>query len=179
MRVRLWVVAGIFVTGVGLGHTATKVLSTQPRHQPTVQDALRMVNQPAPDFMLPSPNKQIHLGAFKGKVVLLNFWESSCPYCRQVITQLVPLQRKFKPKGFEVIGVLLDEDDAKVVKALSNALALNYPVAIGNEGVAKQYGGILATPTSFLIDRKGRVARVFLGSTSGESLESAVQELIL
>jgi peroxiredoxin len=134
----------------------------------------------APDFSLPSyeDNQPIELSSYKGKVVLVNFWATWCPPCRAEIPDFIQVQDRLRAQGFAIIGVSLDEGGAGVVAPFVKDFGINYPVAMGDQEVVSRYGGIRGIPTSFLIDREGRIAHVFPGMISGDTLEQAVKALL-
>jgi len=132
----------------------------------------------APDFSLKDANgKLIRLADYKGKVVLLNFWATSCGPCKLEIPWFVEFQKTYKDKGFAVIGVALDEE-WDVVKPYIAARQVNYPVVVGTEAVDKAYGGIEALPTTFVIDRQGRIASTHVGLIPKKDYESEIQQLL-
>lgn len=128
-----------------------------------------------PDYL---GRERIRLSSYRGKVLLLNFYEASCQHCREEIPDLNILYRRLKPQGFEIIGISLHRDDRKSVVRLAEQLKVSYALALGNEEVVKRYGGIEGAPTSFLIDRQGRIVRVFPGSVDRMTLWKAVQPLL-
>lgn len=138
------------------------------------------LRQQAPDFSLPAyqGNKLITLSDYRGKVVLVNFWATWCPPCRREIPDFIKIQERLRPQGFEILGISLDQGGAADVAPFAKDMGINYPVAIGDAAVAERYGGIRGIPTSFLLDREGRVARVFPGMIEGALLEASVKPLL-
>ncbi len=115
--------------------------------------------QDAPDFELAdATGETFHLSDYRGRVVLLNFWASWCDPCKQEMPWFTEFQRTRADKGFVVIGVSMDEDGWRAVRPLMAALKINYRVAIGDDALAKKYGGIDTLPETLLIDREGRIA---------------------
>jgi peroxiredoxin len=133
----------------------------------------------APDFALKdSDGKVVRLSDYKGKVVLLDFWATWCGPCRLEIPWFMEFQRKLKDKGFLVLGVSMDDDGWDAVKPFVNDLGINYRVVMGNDSTADQFGGIEALPTTFLIDRDGKIAAVHVGLTSKSEIEDGIEELL-
>jgi len=133
----------------------------------------------APDFSLKDADgKVVHLSDYKGKVVLLDFWATWCGPCKIEIPWFMDMQRKNKDKGFEVLGVAMDDEGWEVVKPFLTDLGVNYRVVIGNDGTADMYGGVDALPTTFLIDRSGKIAAVHVGLASKKDFEDGIQELL-
>jgi len=115
--------------------------------------------KPAPEFTLTdSSGAQVKLSDYKGKVVLLNFWATWCGPCALEIPWFMEFEQQYKSKGFEVLGVSMDDDGWKAVKPYIAEHKLNYRVLLGNDSVSQLYGGLDALPTTYIIDRDGKVA---------------------
>jgi len=135
--------------------------------------------RPAPEFALKDADgKVVHLSDYKGKVVLLDFWATWCGPCKIEIPWFMEMQRKNKDKGFEVLGVAMDDEGWEVVKPFVTKMAVNYRMMIGNDVTAQAYGGVDALPTTFLIDRTGKVAAVHVGLTSKRDFEDGIEQLL-
>jgi peroxiredoxin len=133
----------------------------------------------APDFALKDVDgKIVHLSDYKGKVVLLDFWATWCGPCKIEIPWFMEMQRKNKDRGFEVVGVAMDDEGWEVVKPFLATLAVNYRVVMGNDTTASIYGGVDALPTTFLIDRTGKIAAVHIGLSSKKEFEDGVEQLL-
>jgi peroxiredoxin len=130
----------------------------------------------APNWQLRDINGEpISLADFKGKVVILDFWATWCPPCRQEIPGFVTLQRKYQDKGLVIIGVSLDKQGPSVVKPFMRELGMNYRVVMGDEKIVSDYGGIEAIPTTFIIDRQGKVVTVHQGFTDNATFEAEIR----
>jgi peroxiredoxin len=101
----------------------------------------------------------VRLSDFKGKVVLLNFWASWCPPCRDELPGFQRVYLAYHDKGFAVIAVAIDEITPSVV----NELGFIFPVVTVNERVSRDYGNIGSIPVSFLIGKDGRIIRKVKG----------------
>ena len=135
--------------------------------------------KPAPDFTLKDADgRVVHLSDYKGKVVLLDFWATWCNPCRLEIPWFIDLQRKHKQRGFEVLGVAMDDEGWEAVKPFLSELGVNYRVVMGNDATASLYGGVDALPTTFLIDRTGKIAAVHVGLASRKDFEDGVEQLL-
>ena len=133
----------------------------------------------APEFELKDPDgRSVRLSDYRGKVVLLNFWATWCGPCTVEVPWFVEFERRLKDRGFAVLGIAMDEDGWDVVRPFMERLRVNYRVLLGNDQVAQAYGGVDSLPTSFLIDREGRVARVHVGLVSRSRYENELQELL-
>ena len=135
--------------------------------------------KPAPDFTLKDADgKMVRLSDFKGKVVLLDFWATWCGPCKIEIPWFIELQRKHKDRGFEVLGIAMDDEGWEVVKPFAARMGINYRIVIGNDTTAQLYGGIDALPTTFLIDRDGKIAAAHVGLASKKDFDNGVEELL-
>lgn len=133
----------------------------------------------APGWQLQNiEGKPIKFSDFKGKVVLLNFWATWCPPCRAEIPDLVSLEQQYSPRGLVVLGVALDRGGASVVKPFVKKMGINYTVVIGNRETADAYGGIEAVPTTFIIDRNGKVVSEQEGAADRATFEAAIKPLL-
>jgi thiol-disulfide isomerase/thioredoxin len=125
------------------------------------QPSIRFVRSPdpAPEFKLTDlDGKSVTLEGARGKVVLVNFWATWCGPCRAEISDLVELQNKYKDH-FQILGLVVDEDDPETVKRFVAKTPINYPVALATDEIRMQYGGVVALPTSFLLDTEGRIVQ--------------------
>ena len=133
----------------------------------------------APDFALKDADgKVVHLSDYKGKVVVLDFWATWCGPCRIEIPWFTDLQRNKKDRGFEVLGVSMDDEGWEVVKPFIADVGVNYRVVMGNDATAQAYGGVDALPTTFLIDREGKIAAVHVGLASKKDIVDGVEQLL-
>jgi peroxiredoxin len=135
--------------------------------------------QKAPNFSLQTQNgKVIELSKLKGKVVLVNFWATWCPPCRAEIPDFIEVYNMYKSKGFEIVGIALDEEGWSKVAPYIEKAKMNYPVVLGSAKVVQQYGGIEGIPTTFIIDKNGYIADSQVGLLSKELLEKALKSLL-
>jgi peroxiredoxin len=135
--------------------------------------------QAAPDFTLKDADgKTVHLSDYKGKVVLLDFWATSCGPCRIEIPWFTHLEREKKDRGFEVLGVAVNEDGWDDVKPFLARMKVNYRVVMGDDRTAEAYGGIDAIPTTLLIDKQGKIAAIHVGLADPKDFEDGVEALL-
>jgi cytochrome c biogenesis protein CcmG/thiol:disulfide interchange protein DsbE len=133
----------------------------------------------APDFALKDVNGHtVKLSDYRGKVVLLDFWATWCGPCQIEIPWFKEFEQQNKDRGFAVIGVAMDEEGWEVVKPFAQHIGINYRLVIGNDSIARQYGGVDALPTTFLIDRDGRIASIHIGLSGKRDFENGIQELL-
>jgi peroxiredoxin len=125
--------------------------------------------KPAPDFTLKDANgTTVKLSDYKGKVVLLDFWATWCGPCKIEIPWFMEFEQAYKDKGFAVVGVSMDEEGWTAVKPYIQDRKINYRILLGNEQVGQLYGGLDSLPTTMLIDRAGRIAKVHIGLETGK-----------
>lgn len=133
----------------------------------------------APDFTLKDADgRSVRLSDYRGKVVLLDFWATWCGPCAMEIPWFMDLERRQKDHGFAVLGVSMDDEGWEAVKPFVSKLGVNYRVLMGNDYTAQLYGGVDALPTTFLIDREGRIAAVHVGLADRRDFEDGVQRLL-
>ena len=133
----------------------------------------------APDWQLKGlDGKTIHSGDFKGKVVILDFWATWCGDCRAEIPSFIALQKQYEKQGLVVIGASVDEGGANVVKPFAQKLGMNYTVGLADDQVQQAFGGIEATPTTFVIDRGGHIVKKHLGLTEKDEFEAEIKPLL-
>ena len=115
---------------------------------------------------------------WKGKVILINFWATWCPPCREEIPLFIELQKKYQAKGFQMVGIALDR--AKAVKTYAKEIGINYPILVADtEGmdVMLNYGG-RALPFSVLITRDQLIHSRKLGVFKKEELDPLITKLL-
>jgi peroxiredoxin len=135
--------------------------------------------KPAPDFRLASAGGgSVQLSRYRGRVVLLNFWATTCGGCKLEIPWFMEFQTRYKSRGLVVIGVSMDDDGWKSVKPYSKEKKINYPIVVGNEDVARLYGGVEALPMTLLIDRDGMIAVSYTGVVDKEACETGIRRLL-
>ena len=133
----------------------------------------------APQFTLhDASGKEAKLSDYKGKAVLLNFWATWCGPCKLEIPWFIEFQRKYRDQGLAVLGVSMDDDGWKVITPYVQKVGMNYTVLLGNEDIAKLYGGVEGLPTTFLIDRTGKIAAMHTGIVSKNAYEGEILELL-
>ena len=132
----------------------------------------------APEFNLKDADgKSARLSDYRGKVVLLNFWATWCGPCKVEIPWFIEFERKHKDQGFAVVGISMDEDGWQSVKPFISEAGINYRVLMGDEAISGLYGGVDSLPTTFILDRDGRIAATHLGLVSKGTYEHDLAEL--
>ncbi|TVP76249.1 MAG: TlpA family protein disulfide reductase [Puniceicoccaceae bacterium] len=115
---------------------------------------------------------------FAGKVVMVDFWATWCPPCRRMIPGMVELQAQYQDQGLAIIGISLDQAGPEVVRAFNEEFGVNYTSLMGDEAVVNAFGGVEGIPTSFLIDREGRIVNKHVGYVSKRQLEAEIKSLL-
>lgn len=114
---------------------------------------------------------------WKGKVVLLAFWATWCPPCREEIPTFIELQAKYKDR-LQIIGVSEDDDPPEKVLQFARQKGINYPIIMATPDLIAKYGGVPALPTAFLIDTQGRVVQKHVGLSSFDLYDREVRALL-
>jgi cytochrome c-type biogenesis protein len=126
----------------------------------------------------------VSLASLKGKVVLVNFWATWCDPCRAEIPMLINLRHHYGPEGFQVLGVAMDDDGKSVVQPFvqnvkfdvaGHPTNMDYPILLGNDDISTKFGGLLGMPTSFLINRDGKIAKKYIGILTEDEITKDVQ----
>jgi cytochrome c biogenesis protein CcmG/thiol:disulfide interchange protein DsbE len=155
---------------------AALILTKQPAMS---KDKDAGLGKKAAEFTLTDINgARKSLSDFKGKVIILDFWATWCPPCRQEIPHFISLYDQYKGQGLEIIGIALDNGGAGVVSAFSGRNKINYTVLLGNDEVSDLYGGIAAIPTTFILDKDGNIRKKYIGYNEKEVFERDIKELL-
>jgi len=135
--------------------------------------------QKAPGFTLPGQNKNIQLSKYRGKVVYLDFWASWCEPCKRSFPWMNELQALYGEEGFEIIAVNLDTS-RKDAEAFLKEMPAKFDVAFDKSGKTAQAYNLKAMPSSFLIDRNGKLVHKSLGYRIEEKkiVEKKIQKLV-
>ncbi len=133
----------------------------------------------APDWALKNVDgKTVKLSDYKGKVVILDFWATWCPPCRAEIPSFVELYKKYSQDGLVVVGVSVDEEGPSVVKPFIKRNKIEYPIVMADGKIEQAYGGVEAIPTTFIINREGKIVNKHVGLTSKEEFEKEIKPLL-
>jgi thiol-disulfide isomerase/thioredoxin len=170
-------ISGRFAT-MALATSLLVGCSSAPSHART-ELSVAEERKAAPDFSLRDANgAPLRLSDFKGKVLLLNFWATWCGPCKIEIPWFIEFENIYKNRGFAVLGVSMDDDGWRAVKPYLWEKAVNYPVVLGDGPVARMYGGVESLPTTFLIDRDGRIAAEHVGLAGKSTYEGQILKLL-
>ncbi len=136
------------------------------------------VGEAVPDFARADLHgNQVRLSSHRGKLVLLNFWATWCPPCREELPVFSRWQQEFKARGLQVIGVSMDDARSEVERFLAQYPA-TFPIVMGDARFAEQFGGVLGLPLTYLIDAQGRVVARYQGEADLAKMEMKVKELL-
>jgi thiol-disulfide isomerase/thioredoxin len=123
----------------------------------------------APGFdlkVLDGNGKTMKLSSLRGKAVIVDFWATYCGPCKVEMPWFVELQKKYGPEGLQIVGVAIDDAGEKAISDFTKKMGINYPILIGTEKVAAAYGGLDGLPTTFFLDRSGKIIDRQLGLIS-------------
>ncbi len=133
----------------------------------------------APNFSLTSTGgKTISLSEYKGKVVVLDFWATWCPPCKAEIPDYIKLYSEYRKRGFQMLGISVDQGGVNTVKTFMKKHGINYPVMLATDEVIAAYGGIRGIPTTFVIDKEGNIVEKFEGYRPASQFENLIHKLI-
>ncbi len=162
-----------------LAMLATGKYLVRPRQHGAVTLVGDVRGIPAPDFALTSlDGKIVKLSDYRGKAVLLNFWATWCSPCKVEMPWFVDLQKKYGGDGLVVLGIAMDDTETDKIAQFASEMGVNYPVLLGTDKVSEQYGNVEYLPTSFYIDREGKIVGKGTGLLGRAEIEENVQKAL-
>ena len=133
---------------------------------------------PSSQFLL-LDGKSITTADLRGKVTLVNFWATTCVTCVKEMPQLVNTFQKYQGQGFETVAVAMSYDPPNWVNTYARTRKLPFKVALDSSGeVAKAWGDVQLTPTTFLLDKQGRIVKRYVGEPDFPALHRLLEELL-
>jgi thiol-disulfide isomerase/thioredoxin len=168
---------------------ATPAASADAGGTPEEEVKSPLEGKSAPPFTLETlQGQKVSLASYKGKAVLVNFMATWCAPCKVETPWLIQLRKQYAPQGFEILGISTDEldkddkkmneqDKADIAKFVSN-MHIDYPVLIDGDSISHPYGGIDALPTSFFLDRSGKVIAATVGLHDRDELEANIKKAL-
>jgi peroxiredoxin len=136
--------------------------------------------KPAPDVTFSSlTGEKFTTQSLRGKVVMVNFWATDCATCVHEMPQMVSTYNKYKDKGLEFVAVAMSSDPPNYVLNFTETRKLPFKVALDVQGdVAKSFGNVRMTPTTFVIDKNGNVIKRFVGEPDFKSLHQLLEKAL-
>jgi peroxiredoxin len=123
--------------------------------------------------------QQRHTRQLQGQVVLVNFWATSCGSCVAEMPALVATYQRFRAQGFQTLAVAMDYDPPAAVADFAESRQLPFPVVIDNTGaIARGFGPVSLTPTTFLINKRGQIVKRYLGPPDFVALQRLIEQLL-
>jgi thiol-disulfide isomerase/thioredoxin len=122
--------------------------------------------------------RPLSLADYRGKVVLINFWATWCPPCRQEIPDLIKMQRQYQKKGLQIIGITYPPETLSEVRGFARKLRMNYPIALGTKASKAQFTSSETLPVTVVIDRDGAVRGVIEGIMYSDEFDQKVKPLL-
>ena len=133
---------------------------------------------PASTFVLLDGSTR-HTADLKGRVTLVNFWASSCVACVQEMPRFAQLYQRFQSQGYATMAVAVQYDPPTFVMRFAEKHQLPFDVAIDNTGaLARAWGDVEFTPTSFLLDRQGRIVKRYVGEPDFAEMQRLIEQLL-
>lgn len=133
----------------------------------------------APDFSLQNTNgKTVRLSDYTNKVIILNFFATWCPPCREEIPDFIELVNTTDKERFVIIGISIEKGDIGTVRRFAAERRINYPILVDDGFASKAYGSISSIPTTFIIDRKGNIVEKIVGSRTKREFEDKIKPLL-
>jgi len=130
----------------------------------------------APDFELQTlDGKSVRLSDFRGQAVLLNFWATWCGPCKIEMPWLVEFQKQYGPRGLRILGIAMDDAGQKAIADFAREMGVNYTILQGKESMADLYGGLAGLPSSFYVDRAGKIVDHHVGLVSRSDIEEKIK----
>lgn len=131
------------------------------------------------DFSLPKAtgDGSVDLKQFDGTIRVVDFWATWCPPCRMAIPGLNQLYRKYKDQGVSVVGISVDENP-KALVGFDKEAHIEYASLLTSEQAEEAFGGIVGLPTTFVVDRQGKVFKSYVGEVDRDELEADIQALL-
>lgn len=150
-----------------------------------------LIGKPAPNFTLEDlSGKKFSPANYKGRALMINFWATWCGPCKIETPWLVELRNEYASQGFEILGISAEDDDLEpgdkagwakdkaAIAAFVRQEHMPYPVLINGDSISNTYGGLEVMPTSFFVDRAGKVVAVQLGITSKDEMAAKIKKAL-
>ena len=146
------------------------------------------MDQPLPHAVMPAlEGDWVNLESYKGKVLLINFWTTWCPGCRDEMPELMRLQNQFGTKGLQVVAIAIDDEGEESVKDFVQneqfpvdgaSSKINFPVLLGHDELARKLGFEGGLPASVLVNRDGKEVKIIRGPAKAKELSPLIKPLL-
>jgi len=146
------------------------------------------IDQPFPHAVLPTlDGKWMDMASYRGKVLLINFWATWCPPCRDEMPELIKLQEEFASQGFTIVGIAVDSQDEESVKSFVQTkhfrvgwlyAPINFPILLGSDEISREIGFEGELPTSILVTRDAREVKIIRGPLKAKELSGVIRRLL-
>ena len=121
--------------------------------------------------------QEINMQDLRGKIVLVNFWATTCPGCIQEMPELIDTYNQYRERGFKVVAVAMAYDPPAQVANYTRKNNLPFPVALDTQGdIAAAFNDVKLTPTAYVVDQQGRIGRNVVGVLDFKALHSMLDE---
>jgi len=146
------------------------------------------MSQPLPHAVMPTVDGNcVDFESYRGKVLLINFWTTWCSGCQSEISELIKLQKEFQGKGFTLVAVAMDVEGEESVKTFveserfavdGTSTAINFPVLMGHDELARKMGFEGGLPVSVLVTRDSKEVRILRGPMLAKEVVHAIKHLL-
>ena len=146
------------------------------------------MDQPVPHAVMPTiRGNWVDFESYKGKVVLINFFTTWCSGCRDEMPELIKLQKEFRSEGFTVVAVAIDDEGEESVETFVEterftvdgaSEAINFPVLLGHDELARKMGFEGGLPASVLVTRDGKEVKIIRGPMHSQGVSRAIRHLL-
>nr|VFJ42711.1 MAG: Peroxiredoxin [Candidatus Kentron sp. DK]VFJ47014.1 MAG: Peroxiredoxin [Candidatus Kentron sp. DK] len=136
--------------------------------------------EPVPTFSLEAvkTNRPLNFpDALRGRIVAIRFWADWCPFCAPEMKALEPVFQRYRERGLAIVAINVRQG-RETARAFADELGLTYDVLLDREGEVARAYGVMGLPTTFFVDREGRLRARILGESSGEVFEKIVSKLV-
>jgi peroxiredoxin len=136
------------------------------------------IGAPAAEFSLTAlDGSAVRLRDYSGRIVVLDFWATWCRPCQLEIPHFIALESEYGPRGLAVIGVAVNDREDNV-RVFAERMRINYPTALGSDGLVQAYGGFNAIPTTFIIAPDGKIAARYTGYQDKQVFTDVIEKLL-